>query len=461
MISLTFHGAAQSVTGSKYLLQVNDTRILVDCGMFQGRREIRQRNWEPLDFDAASINAVVATHAHLDHIGFLPCLVRHGFTGDVYCTPPTADMADVLLKDAGHIQEEDAEYRNRKKLTRHAPALPLFTVEDAKQALTQFRPVPFNQWIELGREIKFRYHLAGHILGAASVEVIVDDGDRKKSILFSGDVGRYGVPLMVDPAEPPEVDYLVCESTYGNRFHPPNDLFFEMANLINDVIDRKSVLLMPAFAIGRTQQITYMINVLIGQGQIPPIQVNVDSPMAVKATDIYCKYPGYHSVNTDALGGDDCVLDGKNVVLHRKRKSSKLLNKLTGPAIILSASGMLTGGRIMHHLMQRLPNPDTTLALVGYMAEGTLGRRISDGDKTVYIHKQPVEVKARVVHQSGLSAHADYLELMHWLEPFKTTPDKVVVTHGEPESARAMADRFNSERGWDCTIPKLDQVVEL
>ena len=461
MISLTFHGAARSVTGSKYLLQVNNRRILVDCGLFQGRREIRQRNWEPLDFDASDIEAVIVTHAHLDHIGFVPCLVRNGFNSVIYSTPPTADMADVLLKDAGHIQEEDAEYRNRKKITRHAPALPLFTVEDAKKALTFFKPAPFGQWIELGKEIKFRYHVAGHILGAASVEIVLDDGDRKKTILFSGDVGRFGVPLIVDPAEPPEVDYLVCESTYGNRFHPPNDLFFAMANLINEAIERKSVLLMPAFAIGRTQQLTYMINVLIQQGEIPPIQVNIDSPMAVKATEIYCKYPGYHSVNTDALDDDPYVLCDKNVVLHRKRKSSKLLNKVKGPAIIISASGMLTGGRIMHHLMQRLPDPNTTLALVGFMAEGTLGRKISDGEKLVYIHKQPVEVNARVVHQSGLSAHADYLELMHWLEPFKTKPDKVYVTHGELDSSQAMLERLTDERGWNCMVPELDQTVEL
>jgi metallo-beta-lactamase family protein len=337
----------------------------------------------------------------------------------------------------------------------------LFTVEEAQKALTLFTPAPFGQWIELGREIKFRYHVAGHILGAASVEIVLNDGERKKTILFSGDVGRFGVPLIVDPSEPPEVDYLVCESTYGNRFHPPSDLFFAMASLINEVIERKSVLLMPSFAIGRTQQITYMINVLIRQGVIPPIQVNIDSPMAVKATEIYCKYPGYHSVNTDVLDGDQCVLYGKHVVLHRKRQSSKLLNKLKGPAIILSASGMLTGGRIMHHLMQRLPDPNTTLALVGFMAEGTLGRQISDGEKLVYIHKQPVEVRARVVHQSGLSGHADYLELMHWLEPFKTKPDKVFVTHGELDSSQAMLERLTGERNWDCMVPELDQTVEL
>ena len=361
MITLGFHGAARTVTGSKYLLTINQRKFLFDCGIFQGRRELRQRNWEELPFSVSELDTVILTHAHIDHIGYLPRLAVSGFTRNIIATPPTIDMAEVLLADAAHIQEEDAEYRNRKGLSRHKPALPLYTSDDAKRVTSMFKPGPFGQWIELGRELRIRFHRAGHILGASAIEAEANDGDKKVSVLFSGDVGRYAVPLIVDPEPPPITDYLVCESTYGGEVHPPADPFFELTKLIQDIIKRKSILLIPAFAVGRTQQLIYMVNVLIKQKQIPSIQINVDSPMAVKATDIYRKYSEYHSIEKSLLGGDDCAIGGKNVVLHRKRKSSKLLNKLKGPAIIISASGMLSGGRILHHLINRLPDPDIWL----------------------------------------------------------------------------------------------------
>lgn len=461
MISLSFYGAAGTVTGSKYLLRAGNKSMLIDCGMFQGSRDLRQRNWNKLQFDPSELSAVLLTHAHIDHSGFLPRLVTCGYTGPVFALPPTIDMVSVLLADSAHIQEEDAAYRNKKGLTRHKPARPLFTTDDVAQTKSLFKPVPYDKWTQLGDEFRFRYHRSGHLLGAGSIEIVVKDGKEKKSILFSGDVGRYAVPLVIDPSEPPETDYLVCESTYGGELHPPADPFFELSKLINDVVERKSILLIPAFAIGRTQQLTYMLNVLVSQKQIPPIPVHIDSPMAVRATDIYTRFPGYHSINIKDLKEKKCSLYGKNVTLHRKRKSSKTLNKLKGPAVILSASGMLTGGRILHHLINRLPDPNTTLALVGFMARGTLGRRILEGERKVFIHKNPVEVNAEIVTRSGLSGHGDYLELAHWLEPIKRKPARVFVTHGEAGRSKAFADYLKKERGWDCHIPELDETVEL
>ncbi|MCB2229486.1 MBL fold metallo-hydrolase [bacterium] len=461
MISLSFHGAAGMVTGSKYLLNVNDERVLIDCGMFQGRRELRQRNWDPPGFKTETLCAVILTHGHLDHIGYLPRLVRFGYNGPVYASHPTVDIAKMSLLDAAHIQMEDAEYRNKKKLTRHEKALPLFDDDDVAAIENLYRPTPFETWTDVTDHIRFRYHFAGHILGAASVEIEVTDGDRKTSVLFSGDIGRYGNPLTRNPGEPPETDYLVCESTYGGRIHPPEDAHQDFIDLVRDAVKRKSILLIPAFAIGRTQQVTFLIDRLIEHGLVPEVEIHIDSPMAISATDIYCKYASMHSIDISQLGGKGCVLNGKRVQLHRKRKSSKQLNKIKGPAIILSSSGMLTGGRVMHHLINRLPDPRTTVALVGYMAEGTLGRRLVDGEKLVYIHKQPIEVKARVEVLAGLSGHADYYELLHWAEPIKKAPRRVFITHGEPDQSEAMAGHFRSKYSWNCYRPSLGETVEL
>jgi metallo-beta-lactamase family protein len=461
MIQLGFHGAAGTVTGSKYLVSVNGERVLIDCGMFQGPRKLRERNWQNPAFDPASVDAVIITHAHIDHIGYLPRLHRAGFEGAVYATAPTADLAEISLLDSAHIQEEDAAYRNKKKLTRHKKAVPLFSVANAKAVLKTFSPTPYDTWTDISESIRFRFHVAGHILGAANIELLLKDGDRKVNVLFSGDVGRYGNPLTRDPSEPSECDYLVCESTYGGRIHEPEDPQFEFQKIISDVVARKSVLLIPAFAVSRTQQITFLINRLIEGGHVPPIDIHIDSPMAISATNVYCRYPTFHSVDISRIGGSNCAIDGKNVHLHRKRKSSKVLNKLKGPAVIMSASGMLTAGRILHHLINRLPDASTTLILAGFMAEGTLGRRIAEGEKRVYIHKQPVEVKASVVTMNGLSGHADYYELLHWLEPIKRPPRRVFVTHGETSQSQAMANHLKKERDWNCLVPTLDQVIEL
>ncbi|HVP07031.1 MAG TPA: MBL fold metallo-hydrolase, partial [Candidatus Acidoferrum sp.] len=437
MITLSFHGAAGTVTGSKYLVTVNDKKILVDCGMFQGAKELRARNWAEMKFDPTALEAVVLTHGHIDHVGYLPRMVRNGFNRKVYATPPTIDIATLALLDTAHLQMEDAEFRNKKKLSSHEVALPLFTTDDVELTERLFTPALFGQWTMIGEEIRFRYHVVGHILGAACVEMELNDGNRKVSILFSGDIGRYGNPLTRDPEPPPQTDRLVCETTYGGRMHPPEDPLFELANLITEVQENGSVLLIPAFAIDRTQQIIYLINELLQHHRIAPIDVHVDSPMAITATEIYVKYASYHSLDTRRLGSTESVLNGKNVFLHRKRKDSQMLNKLKGPAIIMSSSGMLTGGRILHHLLNRLDDPSTVVALAGFMAEGTLGRQLADGAELVYIHKTPVHVRAKIVRLGGLSGHADYQEILHWLEPVTGQPGRVYLTHGEPLQSQA------------------------
>ncbi|MBI5266719.1 MAG: MBL fold metallo-hydrolase [candidate division Zixibacteria bacterium] len=460
MITLSFHGAAGTVTGSKYLVNCNGQRILIDCGMFQGAKELRERNWNPLPFDPRTVFTVVLTHAHIDHVGYLPRLVRLGFDGNVFATPPTCDIAAITLADSAGLQEEDAAFRNKRKATSHPVALPLFTAADAETAIDRFQAVTFGEWKKINECFRFRYHIVGHLLGAASVELEITDSNRRVTILFSGDVGRYAGPLTIDPANPPACDYLVCESTYGGRMHEPEDPYFALAALLDDVIAKRSVLLIPAFAIGRTQQIMYMMNRLEADGRISRIPVHIDSPMAIHATDLYVKYAGYHKLSEDR-DELDAALDGRDVTLHRKRESSKDLNSLRGPAVIISASGMLTGGRILHHLINRLPDPKTIVAIVGFLPAGTLGHRLLDGDKLVYIHKQPVDVRAKIVKLSGLSGHADYYEILHWLEPMTTRPKKVFVTHGEPEQSAALAEHFRSSRGWDCRIPRLDDSVEL
>ncbi len=457
---LGFLGAAQTVTGSEYLLESDGQRVLVDCGMFQGAKAMRQRNWADPPFEPASVTDLVLTHTHLDHIGRVPRLVRQGFKGRIWCTPPTRDLAEVLLLDAAHLQQEDADYFNRKKLTKHEPALPLFDDGDVGQALRLFRTVPLRESRELGPAFRFEYRQAGHLLGAASVDLTARESGRSVRIVFSGDVGRFDGVLTKDPDLAPEADYLVIESTYGDRTHAPVPILDQLEGVLARTFARGGVLLVPAFAVGRAQQLVFLMDELVASGRMRPFPVHVDSPMAVDATRIYSQYPEAHRVSLLGVGGRS-LLHGKWVHFHRTRAESETLNSLRGPAVIISSSGMLSGGRILHHCRIRLPKAENTLLVTGYQAEGTLGRALLDGARTVRIHKGEVSVLAEVTSLKGMSGHADAGEMMRWLSGIKTPPQKIFLTHGEPNAANALAARVTRERGFPTQVPEHGEEVEL
>jgi len=460
-ISITFIGAARTVTGSAYLVDSDRSQVMVDFGMFQGRKEIRQRNWVDPEFPAPHVEAVVLTHTHIDHIGRVPRLVANGFKGPIFCTPPTVELAEVLLKDAAHLQMEDAEYLNRKGLTSHKPALPLFDDKDVERALKLFVPVPLGKDHTAAPGISFRFREAGHLLGAGSIEMTVEDsGGKSRRILFSGDVGRYNAVLAKDPDPCPETDYVVVESTYGNRQHPVTSVQDQLQTVLARTFARNGVLLIPAFAVGRAQQMVWLMDRIVHEQKLRPFPIHIDSPMAVDATRIYARH-GEALKDALTLVGGDSVLNSKWVKLARTRQESEALNRLKGPAVIISSSGMLSGGRILHHCRVRLPHPENTLLITGYQGEGTLGRRLIEKAPTVRIHKTEIPVLAEVTDLKGLSGHADASELMRWMSGVKTPPRTVFITHGEEDAALALAARIQSERGFRTHVPRHVEKVIL
>jgi metallo-beta-lactamase family protein len=452
MIEITFLGATGTVTGSKYLVTTGSRRILVDCGLFQGLKQLRLRNREPLHVDPASLDAVLLTHAHLDHSGYLPLLVREGFRGPVYCTPATRDLCAILLPDSGHLQEEEAEYANRRGYSKHHPALPLYTQADAERCLASFETVPFTRELELGGGHAATFLPAGHILGAAMVSLRAED----VSVLFSGDLGRARDPLLPPPALVRQADYLLVESTYGDRLHEPVDPLEELAALVRKTCQRGGVVLIPAFAVGRTQILLYLLYRLKSEGRIPDVPVFVDSPMAAAAIRIFREHPEEHR-----LGAAECEAVCGVARAVESVEESKAIDLMRFPRIVVSASGMATGGRVLHHLKAFSSDARNTIAFVGHQAAGTRGAAMIGGAKAIKVHGHYVPVHAEVAVLSNLSAHADAAEILDWLHHFDAAPRETFVVHGEPVAADALRLRIEESLGWRVHVPDYRETVTI
>jgi metallo-beta-lactamase family protein len=447
--TISFFGAARTVTGSKHLIETNGKKILVDCGLFQGPRDLRDRNWQPFPFDPLEIDAVVLTHGHTDHIGMLPKLIRDGYKGPIYCTKATKGLCDISLPDSGRLQEEDAYHAN-KHGSRHSPALPLYTEDDAYRTLKQLKPLTYQDLHALPGKAQFRYRPAGHILGSAFVELFFENGER---ILMSGDVGRYNSPIIKDPSDIDFTEYLVVESTYGDRLHEPEDPKEYLLRAFQRCANEGGVLLIPSFAIGRTQELLFHLKQLEIEGRLPKIPIYVDSPMATSTSALYDRSReewDAESLEMIQAGFEPIEPDGLRYV--RDKNQSKALNVQSGPFAVIAGSGMANGGRILHHLMHRLDKSSTTVLFVGYQAVETLGRRLLEGAPTVTIFRQEIEVRATIERMTGLSAHADQGELMRWLHGIKTPPKKTFIVHGEPDVQDIFAAKIREELGWDNVI---------
>jgi metallo-beta-lactamase family protein len=459
--SLQFLGAAGGVTGSKYLFSYGDDQVLIDCGLFQGLKELRQRNWAALPIDPARLRAVILTHAHIDHSGYLPRLVSKGYKGPVYATPGTCDLLGVMLPDAAHLQEEEARYARQKGYSRHSPALPLYTVEDAEQSLTLLRPVRVGQTIEVIKGVSLDFGRVGHILGAGSARLSFEVNGQRKTFMDSGDLGRYDRPILKNPDPAGSADWLLLESTYGDRLHEKNSEI-ELRDLIKETVAQRSCLIIPAFAIGRTQDLIYTIRKMEDDGEIPAIPVHVDSPMGLEATEIYCRHTEEHDFEMQQLRSkDNCPISSHKMVVHKTPEQSKSINQFKGPMVIISASGMATGGRVLHHLKHRLPNLDTTVLFAGYQAEGTRGRSLQDGAKEIKLLGELVPVRAKIKVFDGFSAHADQGEILRWLGTFKKAPQMTYIVHGEPTAAAALADVIRAQLKWKVEVARHQQKVAL
>jgi len=464
-IKLTFYGAAQMVTGSCFLLETGTKKILVDCGLFQGNKELRELNYGPFPFTPAEIDFVLLTHAHIDHSGLIPKLYKEGFRGPTYATHGTADLAAVMLPDSGHIQEMEVERKNRKLLRLGKDLLtPIYTSQDAIDCIKYFKQTHYDEEISPAEGIRVKFRDAGHILGSAMLEVWVRDGEKETKIVFSGDLGRTDRPIVKDTAIIEEADYLVMESTYGNREHEDlNDNERTLRETVNQTFRRGGNVIIPAFAVDRTQDLLLTLNKMIGDSEINPHSVYVDSPLAIAATEIFCKYPAYYDQETRNFMNETglCPFLLPVINFSRTADESIALNKIKKGAIIISASGMADAGRIRHHLKHNLWRPECSVVFVGYQAPGTLGRMIVDGAKTVKIHGEDVAVKAKIVMLEGYSAHADQSELLAWLDGFKKMPRSVFITHGEDDSRQDFAELVTGRYGTRGIVPARGESFEL
>lgn len=457
-LRLAFFGAARNVTGSCYLLETGGSRLFVDCGIFQ-ERDLTERNWAPFPVPPESIDAVLLTHAHLDHVGRLPRLVREGFRGKVFCTPATADIAEIVLRDAAHIHEEDAAFKKKRhhregRSGRH-PEVPLFTVADAEQAIRRFRTVAYETPFAAGKEIVGTFHDAGHILGSSMITLTVTGDGGTRTVLFSGDVGRWGTPILNDPSLIAEADIVIVESTYGNRLHKDNDTInASLAAAIDRAWRERGKIVIPSFAVERAQELLYRLNELHGAGRIPAIKVFLDSPMAVRVTEVFRRHPElFDAATTELLRKGDHPCDFPGLVLCRTTEESRAINHLKEPAVIIAGSGMCTAGRVKHHLAHTIAHPENAILFVGYQARGTLGRHVLEGASFARIHGVEYPVRARVAKINGFSAHADRDELFRWLSGLKRPPHRVFVTHGEPEAAEGFSTWLSARTGWPCAVP--------
>ena len=456
--ALTFLGAAGTVTGAKFLVASDGARLLLECGMFQGLRELRARNWEAPPVQPGTLAAVLLSHAHIDHSGYLPRLVRDGFEGPIFCSPGTADLLKIMLPDAARLQEEEADFRNRNGATRHRPALPLFTVADAERALRLVKPVAFDQPFSPARNVDARFRMSGHILGASTVEVVASG----RRLVYSGDLGRYDVPIMRDPVAVASADTLLVESTYGDRLHPAGDATPVIGQAVQRAADLRGWLLVPAFAIGRTQDLLYVVRELEEAGRIPRLPVYLDSPMGIESTAIYERHPEEHdpaTIQITAVGKRPFV--PARFHLCPTADESKKLNGIDGPGVIIAGSGMATGGRILHHLRHRLADERTTVLFVGYQAAGTRGRLLRDGASRLRIFGEDVSVRATIMATDALSAHADQGEIIRWLRGFTRPPAMTYCVHGEPAAAAALRAVIEQHLGWRCAVAADLQQIEL
>lgn len=465
-IKLNFLGAVENVTGSRYLLEVDGTRVLIDCGLYQ-ERQLRGRNWDKFPIPPDSINAVLVTHAHLDHCGLLPKLIKDGFKGKIYCTEATAEIAKIVLLDSGHLQEEDARYKRKrhKKEGRKSPrpVKPLYTVTDAQAALPHFSPVKYKQTVAVSDSVEATFYDAGHILGASMIKVKVSSDGQSRTILFSGDLGRVNRPILRDPTLFEEADYCFIESTYGDRVHGEYaNIKDNFADIINDTFKTGGKIVVPSFSVERAQEILYYLNELFLEDKIPHMPAFLDSPMAIRVTEVFKDHPElFDEEMTELLSRHESPFDFAGLKMSRSTKESKAISNVKGTAMIIAGSGMCTGGRVKHHLVNNISRPESTILFVGYQATGTLGRRIINGETPVRILGQNYHVKARIARLHGFSGHADKDELLGWLKNFKTPPKKVFVVHGESEVAHSFAKYVTQETGFETIVPTYQQEIVI